>query len=155
MEFRRVLFRSRNWKGELSTAWEGGRHLDKDGYVIIYMPSHPHARSGKYVGEHRLVMEGILGRYLTLDEVVHHKDKNHQNNSPENLELFSQNSEHLKRELTGHIPNWSESGLENILAGLHSQKGKHYPRMSAAAKARPPRARLRGRFVKLINDVPE
>lgn len=44
----------------------------------------------KHMGrhEHRAVMEEIIGRPLLPDEVVHHKDGNKNNNSPENLELM-------------------------------------------------------------------
>lgn len=37
--------------------------------------------------EHRLVMEKVLGRALTPEEIVHHKDEDGLNNSPDNLEL--------------------------------------------------------------------
>jgi hypothetical protein len=45
--------------------------------------------------EHRVVMEQILGRELSSQEIVHHKDKNKRNNSPENLELTTK-SVHAK-----------------------------------------------------------
>lgn len=37
--------------------------------------------------EHRVVMEAIVGRPLKFEDVVHHKDEDKHNNSPENLEL--------------------------------------------------------------------
>ena len=43
---------------------------------------------------HRTVMEKNLGRPLRPGEVVHHKDGNHLNNAPENLEVMTQ-TEHL------------------------------------------------------------
>ena len=88
-------------------SWKGGRIVDKDGYILLYRPDHPHARGGKYVLEHRLIMEAHLGRYLAPEEVVHHKDVNHQNNEWNNLELFATNADHLRHELTGRsrIPN--------------------------------------------------
>jgi len=50
----------------------------------------------KYVFEHRLVMEKKLGRPLTQDECVDHIDRNPENNSPDNLRLFSTHGEHTK-----------------------------------------------------------
>ncbi|HRG38019.1 MAG TPA: HNH endonuclease signature motif containing protein [Bacteroidia bacterium] len=66
-------------------------------YYYIYTPNHPHAIGTKklYVAEHRLVMEKHLGRFLTKDEVVHHKDEDTLNNNIENLQLMSA-SEHIK-----------------------------------------------------------
>ena len=56
-------------------------------------------------------MESVLGRYLDPKEVVHHKDKNKQNNHPDNLEVYDCNANHLRDELTGIRPNFSEDGL--------------------------------------------
>ena len=51
----------------------------------------------KYLGrhEHRVVAEKMLGRKLRKGEIVHHKDHNKHNNSPENLEVMTQ-SDHVK-----------------------------------------------------------
>ena len=45
---------------------------------------------------HRVVAEEMLGRKLKPGEVVHHKDGNKQNFSPENLEVLPGQSEHAK-----------------------------------------------------------
>jgi hypothetical protein len=100
---------------EKSPHWKGGVIVDKDGYRLLYCPDHPNVRRHTpYVLEHRLVMEKILGRYLLPEEVVHHKDKNKCNNSPENLQLFSANSEHLAEELKNQCPKWTEKGRGRI-----------------------------------------
>lgn len=95
--------------------WRGGRRDDK-GYVLIYKPDHPHARAG-CVPEHRLVMEEKLGRILDRKEVVHHKDRNKKNNHPDNLELFENNTKHLKHELVGKVPKWTKAGKRRMLQG--------------------------------------
>ena len=46
--------------------------------------------------EHRVVAEQMLGRKLRPGEVVHHIDGNRQNNTPSNLMVFKNSSEHLK-----------------------------------------------------------
>lgn len=62
--------------------------LDKGvGYMYCYNPSHPLANKAGKVYEHRYVMSKHLGRWLTTDEVVHHKDGNKTNNNIKNLEL--------------------------------------------------------------------
>ena len=43
----------------------------------------------------RQVAERKLGRKLLKEEVVHHIDRNKHNNSPENLLVFSNHSEHI------------------------------------------------------------
>lgn len=49
---------------------------------------------GKQCLEHRVIMEGVLGRKLEPTEIVHHKDGNGLNNSPENLEIFASQGIH-------------------------------------------------------------
>lgn len=39
--------------------------------------------------QHRLVMEEVIGRPLTRNDHVHHKNGNRQDNRPENLELWT------------------------------------------------------------------
>jgi len=42
-------------------------------------------KNGEVRSEHRIVMERILGRRLSFNEVVHHIDGDKNNNSPDNL----------------------------------------------------------------------
>ena len=58
--------------------------------------------------EHRVVAEQMLGRSLLRGEVVHHRDHNKLNNSPENLEVITQ-GKHMRRHglgIPGVTPWW-------------------------------------------------
>lgn len=108
-------------RGPLHPDWTGGRSSDKNGYVLVYCPGHPEATRGlqtktgrMYALEHRKVMSDHLGRPLLRTEVVHHKNGNKQDNRIENLELFEANGQHLRHELTGRCPKWSEEGRARI-----------------------------------------
>lgn len=66
-----------------------GTYVTPNGYMKVFV------RGRGWVLEHRLVMEGVIGRYLSPDENVHHIDGDKLNNSPDNLELW------LRRQPTG------------------------------------------------------
>jgi hypothetical protein len=86
--------------GEEHPNWKGGRYIDSAGYVQVRVAPNT------YVREHRLVMEGLLGRPLLPAESVHHRNGDKTDNRPENLELLS-NSEHVRQ-------HWQENP-----AGFH------------------------------------
>jgi len=81
-------------KGKNHFNWKGGRFVDKDGYIQIYMPKHPFHNSRNYIKEHRFIIEQIIGRYLTNKEIVHHINGIVTDNRPENLYLFSNRNQH-------------------------------------------------------------
>lgn len=92
---------ARRTEGQLNAAWNGGRTIDKDGYVLLWMPGHPEANRHGQVREHRIVMAQKLGRPLLRTEVVDHINSVTSDNRPENLRLFASNGEHLSVTLTG------------------------------------------------------
>lgn len=71
-----------------------GKTITGGGYQFIRMPEHPKANRNGYVKEEWLTMERYLGRFLTKDEVVHHRNENKLDNRIENLELFTDDSAH-------------------------------------------------------------
>jgi endogenous inhibitor of DNA gyrase (YacG/DUF329 family) len=70
-----------------------GRPARKDvhGYVLIYEPSHPNTSQKGWQYEHRVVVEGVLGRILRSDEHVHHINGIKDDNRPGNLVAMDQN----------------------------------------------------------------
>lgn len=68
----------------------------KGGYKVVKARDHHKADSDGFVYEHVLVLEEKIGRLLEPKETVHHVDRDRLNNSPDNLVLFSSQSEHMK-----------------------------------------------------------
>lgn len=89
----------KEWKESISKArkgqifkpseYGGHRKRRRDGYVAVFCPDHPMKSKDGYVMEHILVMEDHIGRYVTRDEVVHHKNHIRDDNRIENLELMT------------------------------------------------------------------
>ena len=103
--------------------WKEGRRLDKHGYVLVYAPLHPQARSAGCVAEHRLLMEVLIGRYLLPTEVVHHGDDHPRHNWIGNLGLFSENASHLRHELSGR----EKATPRSLIAGAYGSNQKNPP----------------------------
>lgn len=121
-------------KGENHPRWKGGFCEDGHGYKTIRI-------KGRYVYEHRYLMEKKLGRKLSSKEHVHHINENIKDNSIENLVVLSC-SEHNKI----HHPKlgrWSKNfeccKICNGTSSKHSGKGFcqncYIRRLSAKSKA--------------------
>jgi len=75
-------------KGKYIKPFCSWRKVHPDGYVGI------RDNKGKWVLEHRLAMEEILGRKLEAWEIVHHFDGDKSNNNKNNLVLCKSNTSH-------------------------------------------------------------
>lgn len=120
---------ARRTEGHQNSAWRGGRTLDKDGYVLLWMPGHPEANQHGQVREHRIVMARMIGRPLLRSEVVHHENDIRHDNRPENLRLFGSNGEHLSVTLTGRKSRESR-GLPPSTRPRSSRGGQRSPATS-------------------------
>jgi len=74
--------------GELNSRYKGC-YRSGEGYILIYIAP------GEYRKQADLVMEAILGRPLNPEEIVSHKNRIRDDDRPENLELFANQSEHM------------------------------------------------------------
>lgn len=68
---------------------EGHKYTRADGYISVYLPSHPDASKQGQILEHRLVMERKIGRRLLRSEHVNHINHIRDDNRPENLEIMT------------------------------------------------------------------
>lgn len=80
-------------------------YVDKKGYLRY--------RDSNYL-VHRRVKEKELGRRLEKGEIVHHKNGNKLDNSPDNLELLS-GKEHYKRHVVPLLEERTEAQLTEVL----------------------------------------
>jgi len=107
-----------------------------NGYKIVSKPDHPRAWSTGYVYEHVLVMEEKLGRFLNHDEIVHHKDENRLNNSPNNLELmtFKTHGKHHAKRSDSLVLKCDSCGTAFTRRKNQSAKSKGYARSFCSRK---------------------
>jgi HNH endonuclease len=71
------------------------RYLEAKGYVRVIDWS---TGKRRFIMEHRLVMERMIGRRLRPEERVHRINGDRADNRPENLRLYVDHSEHMRVE---------------------------------------------------------
>ena len=85
-------------------------------------------------------MEKKIGRELGKLEVVDHIDGLHLHNHPSNLRLFQSNAEHLRATISGHVPNWSQKGIDRMNSSFaqrsESQRIDSYRQRKASGDVR-------------------
>ncbi len=112
-------------RGEKASNWKGGRKLSSQGYMEIWLspndPFYPMVGAKDYVKEHRLIVAKYLGRCLSKQEIVHHKNGIRYDNRIENLEMLSCDSHMHKRHLSykdGYEEGFQD-GLDAFISELH------------------------------------
>ena len=79
-----------DWKRNNPNKKKYKKKIFVSGYYYLYKPEHPNAiKKGRYIAEHRWVLEQKIGRYLEKNEIAHHINGNKKDNRPENLELLT------------------------------------------------------------------
>jgi len=87
-------------KGRNNPRWKGGliKTSGKKGIyrTSVYAPDNEMSDSRGYCLRSRLVLAEKLGRNLEPEEVVHHLDGDKTNDTPNNLRLFENESQHQR-----------------------------------------------------------
>jgi hypothetical protein len=80
-------------RGANHPRWNEGRMVTEEGYVKVRVGTvHPLADANGYCYEHTLVATAALGRHLSPDETVHHRNHDKLDNRWENLEILTRSA---------------------------------------------------------------
>lgn len=93
------------------------RPREHNGYIEEWCPDR-----GKYVYQHRLIVERQIGRYLRPEERVHHRNHNRLDNEPSNLL---------------HLPSQSAHIAEHVAEGTWGGRGIPRPQLQRPQKPCP------------------
>ena len=94
-----------------------GQHITKEGYMLVRVypddSRFPMTQKSGYVKRSRLVMANHLGRLLSRDEQVHHKNGNKGDDRIENLELSDVYS-HIKTHIQGYNDGYDKGYQDGL-----------------------------------------
>jgi HNH endonuclease len=79
--------------------------INAEGYVVIIVRGHPNSNKDGYILKHRYIMAEHLGRPLTKEETVHHKNGIRDDNRIENLQLWT--GKHPKGQMIKDQIKWA------------------------------------------------
>lgn len=112
-------------RGKESHLFVRGYSINDAGYKLVHLPKgHPFRGMADKLGrirEHRLIVAEHLGRALASWEVVHHKNRNKQDNRVKNLELVSTKSHALITRMEQEISTLKRE-ITRLTDALHKQE---------------------------------
>lgn len=109
------------------------KSIDSNGYVRVRIPGHPRAHSNGYVLEHVVVAEAALGKPLPAHAVIHHVNRNRQDNRPSNLVICEDHAYH--RLLHRRADMLEECGHADWLRCTYCHQPDAPERLSVSAQA--------------------
>lgn len=164
--FRRARSRRPRSKPAPPSCRGGSTYIPPSGYVMEYSADHPYSNAAGNVLQHRLVMEGYLGRLLEPHEMVHHRNGRRDDNRRENLEIHSRASHRRLHSVQDGVPNkakLSEDQVREALKGRSTAKaamllGVHHQTLRnrfgyLLTKRRSPGAPFPTEFVRRVREL--
>ena len=122
-----------NYCGQTRTSrspnWRGGSYKARSSNTwYTYAPQHPKANDSGSVPTHILAAEERIARYLGDREVVHHLDKDRDNNHPDNLCVMLRGEHLVLHRVLGEvgIALLKDGALEQVLSSIADARKRRF-----------------------------